>query len=97
MCSYLRRGLAVLLVLIASLLVLFLLAEPFLPLPPIWQQVSIGIVLVVHGTFSMFLIWIIQKWVCRFRVWRQTHIRSRIGPASKRDEPHYLRDVNPER
>ncbi len=74
------RGLALLLLI---MVMLGLLIEPFLPLPPVWQQLSIGIVLVVHGSFSMLIVWFVQRRIERFRAWRRSQTRSILGaPAN---------------
>lgn len=58
-------GIAILSVL--GVLVIGLLIEPFLPVPPIVQQASVGLVLTGYGTVLMFGVPMVQQAIRRRR------------------------------
>ncbi len=69
--------LSIILVVVAIALVLFMLIEPFLSLPPIWEQLSVGVVLTVFGAICLFGLPLIQDLMSHYRATRKTRSRGR--------------------
>jgi hypothetical protein len=74
-----KHWFAIVMVVLAALVSVFVLIEPFLLLPPIWEQASVGIVLISYSAILMFGTVAIQKWLEDYRATRRTPTRVRFG------------------
>jgi predicted MFS family arabinose efflux permease len=66
-----RRLLGIAILIVLSALMIGLLIEPFLPVSPIVQQASIGLVLTVYGAVLMFGVPMVQQAIRRRRSTRK--------------------------
>jgi predicted MFS family arabinose efflux permease len=82
-----KHWFAIVMVVLAALVTVFVLIEPFLPLPPIWEQASVGIVLVAYGAILMFGTVAVQKWIEDYRAAKRLPKRVRFGnsPRDRQD------------
>jgi hypothetical protein len=88
-----KHGFAIVMVVLAALVTMFVLIEPFLPLPPIWEQASVGIVLISYSAILMFGTVAIQKWIEDYRAAKRQPKRVRFGNAPlRRDRQNNLND-----
>jgi hypothetical protein len=88
-----KHWFAIVIVVLAALVSIFVLIEPFLPLPPIWEQASVGIVLISYSAILMFGTVAIQKWIEDYRATKRLPKRVRFGNAPlSRDRHDSLND-----
>ena len=80
-----KHWLAIMLVVLSIGFSIFILAEPFLSLSPIWEQASVGMVLVGYGAILMFGTVAVQKWLNDYRAAKRSPKRVRFGHALPRD------------
>ncbi len=83
-----KHWFAIVIVVLAALVSVFVLIEPFLPLPPIWEQASVGIVLISYGAILMFGTVAIQKWIEDYRLAKRSPTRVRFGNSSLPRDRH---------
>ena len=81
-----KHWFAIVMMVFAALVSGFVLIEPFLPLPPIWEQASVGIVLVSYGAILMFGTVAIRNWADDYQAARRLPKRVRFGNAPLRND-----------
>jgi hypothetical protein len=79
MSSVWRWLIAVVALLVTLGLIIFFVVEPFLNLPPVWEQLAVGLALIGYGAITMGLVAVFRRslWPKRWRLSRTHPTRMR--------------------